>query len=89
MEKFDQSLLKNIYKESVGTEPSDKELEKVERSLKVVFIRPGEALCPHCFIIRLTYMIYLKRLREDFKLSSTDDVALAILDERGYSFWRN
>jgi hypothetical protein len=48
MEKFDQSLLKNIYKKSVGTEPSDKELEKVERSLKAVFIRPGEALCPHC-----------------------------------------
>jgi hypothetical protein len=52
----------------------------------VVFIRPGEALCPHCFIKRLTYMICLKRLREDFKLSSTDDVALAILDERGYRF---
>jgi hypothetical protein len=38
------------------------------------------------FIKRLTYMLCLKRLREDFKLSSTDDVALAILDERGYRF---
>ncbi len=84
-EKFDRGLLRQIYKESIGLEPSENDLEHVEKDLRKILIRPGEALCPYCFFKRITYITYSSELRKAFKLSSTDDVALTILDERGYT----
>lgn len=61
----------------------DKSREDVKRKLREI-MRPGESLGPYCLLKRATYEAYSQKLREYFKVMSTDDLALINLDKAMY-----
>jgi CRISPR-associated protein Cmr2 len=56
---------------------SDKELGDAIRRV----LRPGEALGPYCLLKRAVGEVYSSKLRQYYRVASTDDVALIALDK--------